>query len=266
MASHTVQQLLARDDFSKRYEKNSPIFFHEFMYPILQGYDSVYLKADVELGGTDQKFNLLLGREMQKQAGQSPQSLMIMPILEGLDGIQKMSKSLDNYIALTDPPNDMFGKTMSISDQHMLRFYTLLSRRGSDYIDHLKNDLEEETLHPMTAKKDIAEEIVSHYWGSEAANSARQNFEEVFSKKKLPDDLQSYEVVIPEDSRINIIELSVNLGFSSSKSEARRILRQNGIKIDDKTMTEEFYTPNSQKECIFKQGKRKIVKILLKES
>ena len=263
LASRTVQQLLARDDFSKRYEKNVPIFLHEFVYPILQAYDSVEIKADIEVGGTDQKFNLLVGRELQKQKGQKGQSLIIFPLLEGLDGVQKMSKSLDNYIGITDSPEQIFGKIMSISDPLMIKYYRLLSRKGKDTIDALLKDLEKEALHPMEAKKNLAEEITGHYWGEDQAQEARKNFEAVFSNKKLPEDIKEHVIKIGKENKINLLNISMEVGFSQSKSEARRILKQNGIKIDGKTHKEEWLVVEKNKSYIFKQGKLKIVKLVI---
>lgn len=261
MATKTVQQLIARDDFSKRYQDQTPIFLHEFIYPVLQGYDSVHLKADIEMGGTDQKFNLLLARELQKQQNQRPQSLIIMPLLEGLDGVQKMSKSLDNYISLTDTPKDMFGKTMSISDDHMIRFYELLSRKGAQQIEQLKAGLKDQSIHPMVAKKDLTQEIVSQYWGEEKGKQERQQFESVFSSKKIPDDIASHSIQLNEQGKVNLLELAVELGFTKSKGEARRILKQNGMRIDQKVVSEESVSLNSGGEYVFKQGKLKIVKL-----
>lgn len=263
MASRTVQQLIARDDFSKRYQDQVPIFLHELVYPVMQAYDSYELKADIELGGTDQKFNLLLGREFQRQQGQEPQCIILSPLLEGLDGVQKMSKSLGNYIGLTDEPNDMFGKTMSISDTHMLRFYELLSRRGKQYLDQLKKGLSDQSMHPMDAKKDLAEEIVSHYWGDEKAKEARAHFQQVFSNKAIPDDIPSHKISLQNGDSINVLNLVVELEFCKSKSEARRILKQNGMKLNNEVIKNESIKLEPAKDYIFRQGKLKMVKLLV---
>jgi tyrosyl-tRNA synthetase len=262
LATQTVQQMIARDDFSKRYQENKPIFVHELLYPVLQAYDSVYLKADIEFGGSDQRFNLLLGRELQKSWGQAPQSLVIMPLLEGLDGVQKMSKSLDNYIGLTDAPQDMFGKVMSISDKHMLRFYDLLSNKNLSQIDEIKKDLQEQKLHPMKAKKSLAKEITATYWGEKNAEQALDDFTKRFSQKKLPDDIKDHVVKLDDTGSLSIVEISCALGFSKSKSEARRVLKQNGMKLDDKTILEEKLTLTLG-TYIFRQGKLKIVRIIV---
>ena len=263
LASKTVQQLLARDDFSKIYNKNIPIFLHEFVYPLLQAYDSVEIKADIEIGGTDQKFNLLVGRELQKQKGQDEQSLIILPLLEGLDGIQKMSKSLDNYISLNDSPDNMFGKIMSISDTLMLRYYDLLSQKEKKVVELIKSQLSEMSLHPMVAKKDLAQEITYHYWGEDKANQARLKFDTMFSNKSIPKDIKSHTIQLKEDSRINLLTLAVELGFTKSKSEARRILKQNGMKIDNKTQLDEWLIVEKNKTYIFKQGKLKLIKLII---
>ena len=263
LATRTLQQIIARDDFSKRYQQQSPIHLHELIYPVMQGYDSVILQSDIELGGTDQKFNLLVGREMQRQNGQEPQCLILCPLLEGLDGVRKMSKSLDNYISITDRPEDMFGKTMSVSDPHMLKFYELLSRKGRKTVEALKQGLKNGFIHPMLAKKDLAEEIVSHYWGDEAATKARENFDRLFSKKDVPEELLEHRVSASKDGTINLLEISVETGFSKSKSEARRILRQNGIKIDAKPVQNESLTCSSGDSFVFRQGKLKIIRLII---
>ena len=261
LATRTLQQIIAREDFSKRYKEQTPIHLHELIYPIMQGYDSIALKSDIELGGTDQKFNLLVGREMQRQQGLEPQCLILTPLLEGLDGVQKMSKSLDNYISLNDTPENMFGKTMSVSDTHMVRFYELLSRIGVEHIESLKAGLASGSVHPMMAKKDLAQEIVSHYWGDAAAKAARTHFESVFSKKDIPDDLEEFAADVGPEGTINLLDLAVSTGFSQSKSEARRVLKQNGLKIDNKAVASEHFSCASGDEFIFRKGKLKMMKI-----
>ena len=261
LSTRTVQQLLARDDFSKRYSEHVPIFLHELVYPVMQAYDSFELKADIELGGTDQKFNLLLGREFQRQQGQEPQCIMLSPILEGLDGVQKMSKSLDNYISINDTPNDIFGKTMSVSDSLMIRYYELLSQKGLQFVESIKKNLLAQQLHPMDAKKGLAEELVSQVWGEAAAKEARIYFEQVFSKKVLPNDIETHTFKVPVDGNMNVLNLLVDIGFCKSKSEARRLIKQNGVKINQKTLTSEVYQFEKAKEYILKQGKLKIIKL-----
>ena len=264
LASRTVQQLLARDDFSKRHSEQVPIFLHELVYPVMQAYDSFELKADIELGGTDQKFNLLLGREFQRQMGQESQSIILSPILEGLDGVQKMSKSLDNYISLDDTPNDIFGKTMSISDTLMLRYYELLSQKDVHDLHNLADAISQEKIHPMIAKKDLAFELVSLAWDKKSAADARHYFENVFTKKELPSDIATHIISSEEGKGLNILQLLVEISFCKSKSEARRIIKQNGVKIDQKTLTSESFVFEKNKEYILKQGKLKIIKLISK--
>lgn len=244
----TVSQMLARADFKKRLAKNEDISLLEFMYPLLQGYDSVKLSADIELGGTDQIFNLLFGRDIQKDFGQSPQVVMTMPLLEGTDGIQKMSKSYANYIGITEPPEDIFGKIMSISDNLMLKYYELLT---DENLDNLKK------LHPKEAKLNLAEIIVSQYHSKEAALQSKQKFERVFSQKELPEDIASYKLSSDKD---NIIEILINSGLVKSKNEARRMIAQGGVYLDGiRVETENTFV---SKESILKVGKRHFLKIV----
>ncbi|MBI2603445.1 MAG: tyrosine--tRNA ligase [Deltaproteobacteria bacterium] len=264
LATRTVQQLIVRDDFAKRFKENSPIYLHEFVYPILQGYDSLHLKADIEMGGTDQRFNLLLGREMQRQAGQEAQCLILMPLLEGLDGVMKMSKSLNNYIGISEEPREIFGKTMSITDETMLRFYDLLSRKGRDAILSIRKRLSDGTLHPMDAKKDLAQELVEHYWGKDAATEARKRFEETFSDKKIPTDLPEHVVKTDGEGRVNLVDISLAMGFAQTRSEVRRILSQNGIRIDGQPVNSEWQTLSPGKSYVMKQGKLKMCKLIVR--
>ena len=261
MASRTVQQIMVRDDFAKRMEENVPVHLHELLYPILQGYDSVHLRSDVELGGTDQKFNLLFAREMQRHAGQEAQCTVTVPLLEGLDGVQKMSKSLNNYIGISEAPREIFGKTMSISDELMVRFYELLSRKGYTYVKEVKSKLKDGTLHPMEAKKNIAQEIVEHYWGEAEAKAARKHFEETFSNRKTPSDIPVHKITLDAKGCINVIDLCMELGFCQSRSEARRLLKQNGLHLDSKTVDAELQSLEAGKEYVFKQGKLKMAKL-----
>lgn len=261
MASRTVQQIMVREDFSKRFANNTPVHLHEFLYPVLQGYDSVHLKADVELGGTDQTFNLLFAREMQRTAGQEAQCVLTTHLLEGLDGVQKMSKSLNNYIGISESPRDIFGKCMSISDELMVRFYKLLSRKGHGYVEDVCLQLDTGTLHPMEAKKNMAQEIVEHYWGAPEAKVARQHFEETFSKGKIPKDLPVHELSLGDDGTVNVIDISIALGFSQTRSDVRRILKQNGLHIDSQTISNEKLKLEKGKEYLFKQGKLKMAKL-----
>ncbi|WP_022670175.1 tyrosine--tRNA ligase [Hippea alviniae] len=257
----TVARMLERDDFSKRFESNKPISIHEFLYPLLQGYDSVAMEADVELGGTDQKFNLLVGRHLQKLNGQRPQTVIMMPILEGLDGVQKMSKSLGNYVGITEEPNEMYGKIMSISDELMWRYYELLSDRSIDEINQMKRDVEEGKLHPKKAKEMLAFEITKRFHSEEKAKEAEEHFRKMFEKKDIPDDIEIIEKDIDED--IWICHLLKEIGFTKSSSEARRMIKSKAVSIDGNKIEDENLKLNKG-EYIIKVGKRKIGKVVLK--
>jgi tyrosyl-tRNA synthetase len=260
----TVARMLERDDFKKRYENNKPISLHEFLYPLVQGYDSYILKADIELGGTDQKFNLLVGREVQKNFGQDEQVIITVPILEGLDGVKKMSKSLNNYIALNDEPNEMFGKIMSISDDLMWRYFDLLSFRSNDeiasFIDKVKNG-----ENPMTFKKKLAKEIIERFYDKKSSENAEKAFTNVFSNKLEPNEVPNFE--INETSGLSIVELLTHedLGskFIQSKSECRRLIKQSGIKMNNKKVENPDLLINLGEENYFQIGKRKHLRIKL---
>ena len=251
----TLVQLLSREDFTERFKTEEPIFLHEFMYPILQGYDSVAMKADIELGGTDQKFNLLMGRHLQKSYNQEQQVLLITPILEGLDGVNKMSKSLDNYIGLTESSKDMFGKIMSISDSLMGRYYEVVSSLSVDAVIGLREDIQSGKLHPMEAKKRLAEEIVDKYHGPGKGAQERKNFEDLFSKKTVTADIPLVSVTLENDGKINLVSLIVEQGFVKSRSEAKRLLSQNAIKLDGTVVKEDQLTLEKGKEYVLRCGK-----------
>ena len=260
----TVARMLERDDFKKRYENNKPISLHEFLYPLVQGYDSYALKADIELGGTDQKFNLLVGREVQKHYGQNEQVIITVPLLEGLDGVKKMSKSLNNYIALNDRPNEMFGKIMSISDDLMWRYFDLLSFRSNDEITSFKDKVKNGE-NPMTFKKKLATEIVERFYDKKSSENAEIAFTNVFSNKLEPNEVPIFE--INETSGISIVELLTHedLGneFIQSKSECRRLIKQSGIKMNNKKVENPDLLINLGEENYFQIGKRKHLKIKL---
>ena len=226
----TVARMLERDDFKKRFEEGKPISIHEFLYPLIQGYDSVAMAADVELGGTDQLFNLLVGRDLQRSRGQEPQIVLTMPLLEGLDGINKMSKSLGNYIGITDAANDIYGKTMSVTDELMFRYYELLSDLSREDIDRLKQGLEEGTLHPKEIKQKLARELTARFHSEEEAFQAEQNFENVFAKHDLPDDIPEYK--LSSEESVWLPKLMVDSGLVSSTSDGRRMIKQNAVSID----------------------------------
>ena len=257
-AKYTVARMLERDDFKQRYQKQQSISIHEFLYPLMQGYDSVVLKADVELGGTDQRFNLLVGRELQREYGQEAQVVLTMPLLEGLDGVQKMSKSLGNYIGITDPPEQMFGKIMSISDTLMWRYYELLSDRELSEIQNLRSQVEGGSLHPMAVKKTLGMELVTRFHGASAAETARSYFETKFQKKATPTDIRT-QFTAPEP--IWICRLIVDsLKFAKSTSEARRLIAQGAVKVDGQVVSDanfQFHYPQHQ---ILEVGKNRIAR------
>ena len=257
-SSYTVARMLERDDFSKRYASGKPISIHEFLYPLVQGYDSVALKSDVELGGTDQKFNLLVGRDLQRQEGMSPQIAVTMPILEGLDGVQKMSKSLNNYVGITDLPGDMFGKIMSISDELMFRYYLLLSDLSENEINKIKTDIENETLHPMEAKKRLAMEIVARFHDQNAAKAAREEFEQVFSKKDLPDDIKEFNF----NEGASLVKIMKEINFAQSNTDAKRLIQQGGVYLNNERVGAINHSLEKG-EFILKVGKRKFAKLLV---
>ena len=260
----TVARMLERDDFKKRYENNKPISLHEFLYPLVQGFDSYALKADIELGGTDQKFNLLVGREVQKHYGQNEQVIITVPLLEGLDGVKKMSKSLNNYIALNDEPNEMFGKIMSISDDLMWRYFDLLSFRSNDEIASFREKVKNGE-NPMTFKKKLATEIVERFYDKKSSENAEIAFTNVFSNKLEPNEVPIFE--INETSGISIVELLTHedLGneFIQSKSECRRLIKQSGIKMNNKKVENPDLLINLGEENYFQIGKRKHLRIKL---
>ena len=260
----TVARMLERDDFKKRYENNKPISLHEFLYPLVQGFDSYALKADIELGGTDQKFNLLVGREVQKHYGQNEQVIITVPLLEGLDGVKKMSKSLNNYIALNDEPNEMFGKIMSISDDLMWRYFDLLSFRSNDEIASFRDKVKNGE-NPMTFKKKLATEIVERFYDKKSSENAEIAFTNVFSNKLEPNEVPIFE--INETNGISIVELLTHedLGneFIQSKSECRRLIKQSGIKMNNKKVENPDLLINLGEENHFQIGKRKHLRIKL---
>ena len=259
LSQFTVSQMVSREDFSKRLAENKPVSLIEFMYPIMQGYDSVALECDVELGATEQKFNILRGRDLQKAYGQEQQICLLMPILEGLDGVEKMSKSLNNYIGITEAPNDMFGKVMSISDELMFRHYEIITEIPLEEIEKMKMDITNGALHPMEAKKNLGKELVTIYHGAEEGIKAKEWFENVFSKKNLDVDLPEVEIAGKEEG---IIELLVNtLKFANTTSEARRLIEQGGFKINDEAIKDVKSSIKLESGMIIRAGKKKIVKV-----
>lgn len=256
----TVARMLERDDFAKRYAANTPIAVSEFTYPLLQGYDSVHLKSDIELGGTDQKFNLLMGRTLQKAYNcNKQQAVLMMPILEGLDGIQKMSKSLGNYIGVTDNTNDMFGKVLSISDDLMWRYYELLSTQTLQEIENLKQGVQNGTIHPKQVKDDLAIELVDRYHGKGAGQTACEEFKKIFANKEIPSDIETYEV----QNNSWICQVLVDTGIESSTSQARRDILAGAVKINQEKITDEKMNL-TQGEYILQKGKKSFAKVIVK--
>jgi tyrosyl-tRNA synthetase len=258
----TVARMMERDDFKKRYAGGQAIAIHEFMYPLVQGWDSVALEADVELGGTDQKFNLLMGRELQKSEGQRPQTVLMMPLLEGLDGVQKMSKSLNNYIGITDAPNDMFGKIMSISDDLMWRYYELLSFKPIETISGYKEAIAAGS-NPRDVKIDLAKELIERFHDTEAAEAAHQEFINRFQKGALPDDMPELELVV-ENGEIAIANLLKEAGLVASTSEAMRMIKQGAAKIEGEKITDNKLVIKAGSSSVYQVGKRKFAKISIK--
>ncbi|MEO8738299.1 MAG: tyrosine--tRNA ligase [Casimicrobiaceae bacterium] len=258
---YTVARMLERDDFAKRYREGQPIAVHEFLYPLAQGYDSVALHADVELGGTDQKFNLLVGRELQRQHGQEPQCILTLPLLEGLDGVNKMSKSLDNYIAITEAPGEMFGKLMSISDTLMWRYYELLSFQPLDAIARLKHECET-GRNPRDAKVLLGQEIVARFHSRHAAETALSDFEARFRDHALPDNMP--ELTLATGGKgLALPQLCKQAGLTASTSEALRLIEQRGLKVDGDAVTDKALTLGAGKTYVVQAGRRKFARITL---
>ncbi len=260
-ARHTVARMLERDDFSKRYKGGLPISVHEFLYPLVQGYDSVAMKTDVELGGTDQKFNLLVGRQLQEAYGQEPQVALTMPILEGLDGVQKMSKSLNNYIGITDAPNDMFGKIMSISDELMWRYFELLSFRPMSEIEGFQNDIAQ-GKNPRDIKFLLAEEVITRFHDAHSAGKAQEDFIKRFQKGAIPDDLP--EVVLNiEQEELGVAALLKMAGLTDSTSNSFRMIKQGAVKLDGQKVEDKGLMLTKGITVIAQVGKRKFAKIII---
>ncbi len=261
-SKYTVARMLEREDFSKRFSNQLPISIHEFLYPLIQGYDSVALNADIEIGGTDQKFNLLVGRELQRGSNQDPQVVITMPLLEGLDGVNKMSKSLGNYIGINEPPDEIFGKIMSISDELMLRYYELLSDLSLSGLEKLKMGMKDGTVHPMDAKKSLAREIVGRYHGPSAADAAAENFVRRFRDNQVPDDIESF-TVIAEGGKVLLCKALAEIGLVKSNGEGRRAIKQGGVKVNSQKVTDENFELAEGNQFIVQVGKRRFAKVTL---
>jgi len=260
MAKYTVARILERDDFSERLKKNKPICTHEILYPIMQAYDSVALKADVELGGTDQKFNLLVGRDIQREYNQKPQIVLTMPLLEGIDGIEKMSKSLDNYIGITEPPEEIYGKIMSISDTLMYRYYELLTDISVSKIKEYQEKAKKEEINPRDIKSELARLIVKDFWGREKSEKAAHEFDRVFKQNKAPSDMEKIEI---KSEKILLLDLLADKNIFPSRGEAKRIIRQGGLYLDGRRITDIGFMIDLTKRdgIILKIGKKRFYNI-----
>lgn len=261
-SNYTVARMLERDDFNKRYKSNQSIAVHEFLYPLVQGYDSVALDADVELGGTDQKFNLLVGRQLLEANGKAPQVVLTMPILEGLDGVQKMSKSLNNYIGIDESPNEMFGKLMSVSDELMWRYFELLSFRSMDEIDSFKKDIEQGG-NPRDIKFKLAEEIITRFHDAKAAEAAQNDFINRFSNNAMPDDMKEVEISVGIDG-MPLANVLKEAGLVSSTSDGHRMVKQGAVKIEGEKVEDSRQILNTGFSEVMQVGKRKFAKVILK--
>lgn len=262
-AQHTVARMLERDDFSKRFKGNQPIAIHEFLYPLIQGWDSVEMKADVELGGTDQKFNLLMGRELQKANGQRPQTVLMMPILEGLDGVQKMSKSLGNYIGVTDAPSEMYGKLMSISDELMWRYFELLSFRSNEEIEQFKEEVSS-GVNPRDIKAKLAEEIVARFHGEEAAATANKGAGNKFKWGEVPDEMPECELVIEDGEGIPVPNVIQRAGLTKTTGQARDMMKQGAVRIDGEPVKDTRAVLSAGGPYVCQAGKKRFARVLIK--
>jgi len=260
-SQYNLARMLERDDFNKRYKSNQTIALHEFLYPLIQANDSIALEADIELGGTDQKFNLLVGRELQRAYGQEPQAVITVPILEGLDGKNKMSKSLDNYVGIDESPSEMFGKIMSISDELMWRWFDLLSFKSTDEINELKAE-QAKGKNPRDIKIELAKELIARFHDDQSANLAEENFINQFQKKNMPDDIEEVSLTLSESS-IPLANLLKDCGMTSSTSEAIRMIKQGAVRIDEEKITDTKHIIPAGTSAIYQVGKRKFKKITL---
>lgn len=264
-AKYTVSQMLEREDFHKRFNNEEPISLHEFLYPLAQAMDSVHIKSDIELGGTDQKFNLLVGREVQRQYGVTPQGIITTPLLEGTDGAEKMSKSMDNYIALSDTPRDMFGKTMSIPDTLTTRYYRYGVLAPESEVTAMEQALADGSLHPRTAKVKVAMGIVARYYGEQTGQQAFEEFERIFVQKDIPDEIDSI-AISHTGTEIPVIDALVLAQLAASKSEARRLVQQGGVSIDGNKVNDITDTANLAEEKLFKVGRKRFLYIRVEET
>lgn len=263
-AKYNVARMMERDDFSKRYKTGKSISILEFMYPLVQGYDSVALKADIELGGTDQKFNLLVGRDLQREYGQTPQSIMTVPLLVGLDGVQKMSKSLNNYIGIDEEPNQIFGKVMSISDELMFKYYEMVTDIPMEEVKTLEEGMKDGSIHPRDIKVRLGKEICAQFYDKETAEKAEMEFNKIFVKKDIPDDMPEYKIQDEDlvDGKIWIVKLLTLTQMAKSNGEARRLIKGGGVSFDGEKITDDEFELTTPFNGVLKVGKRRFVKIL----
>jgi tyrosyl-tRNA synthetase len=262
-AKYTVARILEREDFSNRMKNQLPIALHELLYPIVQGYDSVALEADVELGGTDQRFNLLVGRDLQREYGQEQQVVLTMPLLEGLDGVQKMSKSLGNYIGINEAPNEQFGKVMSVSDELMFRYYELLTDIPLSDIEQLRENIAAGKRHPMDVKAELAVRIITGYHGAAAAHDAREEFNRVFRKREMPEDIETKELSIAAGP-LRLTKLLASLNLAPSNAEAHRLIESGAVHMNDQRITNTKAEISAPGEYLFKVGKRRFLRVLVR--
>jgi tyrosyl-tRNA synthetase len=266
-SKYTVARMLERDDFGRRYREGLPIGVHEFLYPLIQAYDSVAVRADVELGGTDQKFNLLVGRDIQREYGLEPQVALLMPILEGLDGMQKMSKSLGNYIGITEPPQEIYGKTMSLPDEMIIRYFELVSPVALEEVQRLKEGLNNGSLHPRDAKMRLARELVMMFYDEASALEAEKGFISVFQRKELPEDIPEISIAAVEtgDGAVWLPRLMVKAKLAKSTSEAKRMIMQGGVRINEEKTEDPNLNIRLKDGMIIRAGKRRFVRIRLEK-
>ena len=262
-SKYTVARMLERDDFTKRYKNGEPISVHEFLYPLAQAMDSVAIESDVELGGTDQKFNLLVGRDIQREFGIEPQVILTMPLLVGTDGVEKMSKSYGNYIGISDSPKDIFGKTLSIADSLIYTYYELATDISNAELTKVKSDLENPDVNPRNIKRALAKKLVEMYHSAEAAKEAEEEFDKIFIKKEIPDEIPFFEITNGQ-KEISILDLITTVNFAPSKGEARRLVQQGGVTLDGEKIADISATVQLKAENFLKVGKRKFIKIIVK--
>lgn len=261
-SKYTVARMLERDDFTKRYKAGEPISIHEFLYPLAQAMDSIAIQSDVELGGTDQKFNLLVGRDIQREYGVEPQVILTMPLLVGTDGVEKMSKSYDNYIGISDSPEQIFGRTMSIPDTLIYTYFELATNVSNERLKEIKTALEDGKTNPRDLKRELARTLVSMYYDEEAAIKAQEEFDKIFIKKEIPDEIDEFH--IEENTEINILDLLLLVNFAPSKGEAKRLVQQGGVSIDGEKVSDVHQNIKIKSGMILKVGKRKFLKLTKK--